>query len=124
MNSASVSAGKLWLTVTTNGVEATMETGTKVLVGVIVELVGQRRKREQGDGPEEQGIAVRLGMSDVGGADDSASADIVLHDEVLLELGLQLLRGQARQHVADAAGGIRHDQGDRSLGPRRLRGRR
>ncbi len=94
----------------------------EILVGVVVDLGGQRRQREQRDRAKQQRVAVGLGVRRIGRADDAAGADLVLHDEGLLESGLQLFGREPCKHVADAAGRVRHDQRDRAVRPGRIGG--
>ena len=94
----------------------------EILVGIVVDLGGQRRQRQQRDRRRTTACSRRLGVRHVGGADDAARADLVLHDEGLLEGDVQALGRDPRHHVGDAAGRIGNDQRDGPVGPCRLGG--
>jgi len=79
-----------------------------------------RRDAERGIG-EEQRVAVGRGARDRLGADVAARARAVLDDHRLAELGLELRLQDAGDEVDQAAGRIRHDNGDRPRG-KALRG--
>src|SRR6476659_5756764 len=122
MNSEMELAGKSLPTVTTKGLEATIEIGSKSLV-VKLTLRGEWRKRQQCYGCEEQRVAVRLCARRVGGSDDAARAGFILNDEGLFECSLKMFGGQASQNVGNSAGRVRHDQRNRPVRPTGIRGR-
>ena len=62
------------------------------------------------------GVAVLGALEHALGADRARGAGLVHHDDLLLELGLELGRDDARHLVGRAAGGPGHDQRDRAVG--------
>ena len=69
-------------------------------------------------GRQHQRIAVRRALGDEVGADRAAGAGLVLDHHDLSQLAAQLLRDHSRKHVGRAAGGKRHHQLHRTVGPR------
>jgi hypothetical protein len=66
-------------------------------------------------------MSIRLGLRRKVGADVAARAGLLLDDDRLAPLGLQLVGGDPRQHVVDAAGRERHDEFDGLARERALR---
>jgi len=69
---------------------------------------GDDEGAERGD---QQRVAVGRGALDLAGADGAGGAGPVVDDEAAAELGLQLQRDGARDHVGGTARRERHDDG-------------
>ncbi len=84
----------------------------------VVGRVGIGRRRDGvGRRLDQQRVAVGPCAGDGGGADRAARSRLVLDDEGLAELLAELLGDHARHHVGRAAGGQRHDDVHRPVGP-------
>ena len=84
----------------------------------LVEALVDGERPGRGD---QQRVPVRLGLRREIGADVAAGAGLLLDDDRLAPLRLQLVGGDARQHVVDAASRERHDELDRLARKRALR---
>ena len=62
---------------------------------------------------DQDRVAVRDRVGDIGGADDGGRAEPGLHHHALSQTLLEVMRNGARDHVGIAAGGIGQDQRDR-----------
>ena len=87
------------------------------LFRIVVRRLRQNRDQHQDAGvAHEQRVAVRLGAARGLGGDDAAGAAAVLDDHVLMQGGLQPLRGDAREQIGRAAWSLRHDDPDELVG--------
>ena len=92
------------------------------VLGLVGELLVEALvDRERPGRRDEQRMAVGLGLRREIGADVAAGAGLLLDDDRLAPFRLQLVGGDARQHVVDAAGRERHDELDGLAGKAALR---
>ena len=84
---------------------------------VVGDPLHQGRDHMARGGADQQGVAIRLGPCNGGGADGGGASRAAIHDEGLLQARLELLPQRPRHRVGRAAGRIGMDQGDGALGP-------
>ena len=94
--------------------------GSRNRVEVGEDVVGQRLEQRDGDGGVVAGHQQRVAVGRGGGAgqrgDDAGGTGAVFDDELLFQAIAQLLAENAHADVGDAAGGVGHDQGHRTVG--------
>jgi hypothetical protein len=88
---------------------------------VVTDLLDERRNRDGADAADAEGVAVGRGIGDGLRADNATGAGAVVDDDRLAQRRFDVTRGQPRDEVGVAAGGIRHDEGDGPARPRVLR---
>jgi hypothetical protein len=96
--------------------------GTQIFLNIVGELLQKRRKRQRTVEADHHRVAVGCRFRDFGGCHRAAGGGLVFDDDRLRETHRQLFRDRASEHVERAPGGRRHDEFDRTVGPR-LRGR-
>ena len=123
-SSRSELTGSSFLTIVTFGTLPITRDRHEVLGLVGQLLVEAAVDRERPGRRDEQRVPVGFGLRRQIGADVAAGAGLLLDDDRLAPLRLQLVGGDARQDVVDAAGRERHDELDRLARKRALRGRK
>lgn len=89
----------------------------EILQRIVGQLLVERLVRGQrAGGAHQQGVAVRGGVRGRRGADIAAGAGAVVDHEGLSERGRHAVEQDARDHVAGAAAGKRHEHLDRAGG--------
>ncbi len=89
----------------------------EVLARIVADVLVERRVDRQRAGPaDDQGVAVGRGLGDRPRRGRAAGAGAVLDHDLLAERLAHLLGRDAREQIVAAAGRVRHDQGDRTVG--------